>query len=103
MLLQTRQQRLQNKQKFNFKIELNMCIESSAIYIMQSIDAKRVSLISLSKEEKFFLISNNLQEKIDAHEAYISAMMQLKDIEDSCRKKYGNDVVNKLIRGMPLS
>jgi hypothetical protein len=70
---------------------------------MQSIDAKRVSLISLSKEEKSFLISNNLQEKIDAHEAYIGAMMQLKDIEDSCRKKYGNDVVNKLIRGMPLS
>jgi hypothetical protein len=60
-------------------------------------------LISLSKEEKSFLISNNLQEKIDAHEAYIGAMMQLKDIEDSCRKKYGNDVVNKLIRGMPLS
>ncbi len=80
-----------------------MCIESNAIYIMQSIDAKRVSLISLSKEEKSFLISNNLQEKIDAHEAYIGAMMQLKDIEDSCRKKYGNDVVNKLIRGMPLS
>jgi len=71
--------------------------------MMQMIDAKRVSLISLSKEEKSFLISNNLQEKIDAHEAYIGAMMQLKDIEDSCRKKYGNDVVNKLIRGMPLS
>jgi len=80
-----------------------MCIESSAIYMMQMIDAKRVTLEPLSKEDKFFLISNNLQEKIDAHEAYITAMMQLKDIEDSCRKQYGDDIINKLIRGMPLS
>ncbi len=80
-----------------------MCIESSAIYMMQMIDAKRVTLEPLSKEDKFFLISNNLQEKINAHEAYIAAMMRLKDIEDSCRKQYGDDIINKLIRGMPLS
>ena len=80
-----------------------MCIESSAIYMMQMIDAKRVTLEPLSKEDKFFLLSNNLQEKINAHEAYITAMMQLKDIEDSCRKQYGDDIINKLIRGMPLS
>ena len=80
-----------------------MCIESSAIYMMQMIDAKRVTLESLSEEDKFFLLSNNLQEKINAHEAYITAMMQLKDIEDSCRKQYGDDIINKLIRGMPLS
>ncbi len=67
------------------------------------IDAKRVTLEPLSKEDKFFLLSNNLQEKINAHEAYITAMMQLKDIEDSCRKQYGDDIINKLIRGMPLS
>ncbi len=71
--------------------------------MMQMIDAKRVTLEPLSKEDKFFLISNNLQEKINAHEAYIAAMMRLKDIEDSCRKQYGDDIINKLIRGMPLS
>jgi hypothetical protein len=71
--------------------------------MMQMIDAKRVTLEPLSKEDKFFLLSNNLQEKINAHEAYITAMMQLKDIEDSCRKQYGDDIINKLIRGMPLS
>jgi hypothetical protein len=80
-----------------------MCIESSAIYMMQEIDAKRVSLIPLSEEDKSFLIRNNLQERIDAHEAYISAMMHLKDIENSCRKQYGDDIINKLMRGMPLS
>ena len=80
-----------------------MCIESSAIYKMQEIDAKRVSLIPLSEEDKSFLIRNNLQEKIDAHEAYIAAMMRLQDIENSCRKQYGDDIINKLMRGMPLS
>ncbi len=80
-----------------------MCIESSAIYKMQEIDAKRVSLIPLSEEDKSFLIRNNLQERIDAHEAYIAGMMRLKDIEMSCRKQYGDDIINKLMRGMPLS
>jgi hypothetical protein len=80
-----------------------MCIESSVIYKMQEIDAKRVSLIPLSEEDKSFLIGNNLQEKIDAHETYIAAMMHLKDIEMFCRKKYGDDIINKLMRGMPLS
>lgn len=80
-----------------------MCIESSAIYMMQMIDAKRVTLEPLSEEDKFFLLSNNMQQKIDAHEAYIAAMMRLKDIEDSCRKQYGNDIINNLLRGMPLS
>lgn len=80
-----------------------MCIESSAMYVMQEIDAKRVSLIPLSEEDKSFLIRNNMQEKIAAHDGFIKAMMNLKEIEESCRKQYGDDVINKLIRGMPLS
>jgi len=80
-----------------------MCIESSALYIMQEIDAKRVNLIRLTNEDKLFLAKNNLHEKIDAHDAYIDAMLHLKEIEESCRKKYGNDIIDKLIRGMPLS
>lgn len=80
-----------------------MCIESSAIYMMQEIEAKRVSLIPLSEEDKSFLIRNNLQERINTHAAYIAAMMRLKDIEKSCRKQYGDDVIDNLIRGMPLS
>lgn len=80
-----------------------MCIESSAIYMMQEIEAKRVSLIPLSEEDKSFLIRNNLQERINTHAAYIAAMMRLKDIENSCRKQYGDNVIDNLIRGMPLS
>lgn len=80
-----------------------MCIETNALYIMQEIDAKRVSLVPLSEEDKSFLMRNNMQDKINAHEVYIAAMMHLKDIEYSCRKQYGDDVINKLIRGMPLS
>lgn len=44
-----------------------------------------------------------MQEKIAAHDGFIKAMMNLKEIEESCRKQYGDDVINKLIRGMPLS
>lgn len=80
-----------------------MCIESSAIYMMQEIEAKRVSLIPLSEEDKSFLIRNNLQERINTHAAYIAAMMHLKDIENSCRKQYGDNIIDKLMRGMPLS
>lgn len=80
-----------------------MCIESNALYIMQEIDAKRVSLIPLSEEDKSFLIRNNMQEKIAAHDVFIKAMINLKEIEESCRKQYGDDIINKLIRGMPLS
>jgi len=80
-----------------------MCIESNALYIMQEIDAKRVSLVSLSEEDKSFLMRNNMQDKINAHEVYIAAMMRLKNIEHSCRKVYGNDIIDKLLRGAPLS
>jgi hypothetical protein len=30
-------------------------------------------------------------------------MINLKEIENSCRKQYGDDVIDKLLRGMPLS
>jgi hypothetical protein len=70
---------------------------------MQEIDAKRVSLIPLSEKDKSFLIRNNMQDKINAHEIYIAAMINLKEIENSCRKQYGDDVIDKLLRGMPLS
>ena len=44
-----------------------------------------------------------MQEKIEAHNAYINAMLSLKETEIRCRKQYGDDVINKLTRGMPLS
>ena len=80
-----------------------MCIESNALYVMQEIDAKRVSLTPLTDTDKTFLLRNNMQEKIEAHNAYINAMLSLKETEIRCRKQYGDDVINKLTRGMPLS
>ena len=42
---------------------------------MQEIDAKRVSLTPLTDTDKTFLLRNNMQEKIEAHNAYINAML----------------------------
>ena len=70
---------------------------------MQEIDAKRVSLTPLTDTDKAFLLRNNMQEKIEAHNAYINAMLSLKETEIRCRKQYGDNVINNLLRGMPLS
>ena len=44
-----------------------------------------------------------MQERIDAHKTYLDAMQKAKDNEEHYRKVYGNDIIDKLIRGMPLS
>lgn len=80
-----------------------MCIENSAIYKMQVIEDKRVKLIPLSEEDKQFYLNNNMQERIDAHNAYIKAFMDVKEIEQNCRNRYGDEIIDKLMRGMPLS
>lgn len=80
-----------------------MCIENNAIYRLQIIEDKRVKLIPLSEEDKQFFIKNNMQERIDAHDAYINAFTEVQDIEEDCRKRYGDEIIDKLMRGMPLS
>ena len=54
---------------------------------MQEIDAKRVSLTPLTDTDKTFLLRNNMQEKIEAHNAYINAMLSLKETEIRCPQK----------------
>lgn len=80
-----------------------MCIEENAFYILQNIEDKMIKLIPLSEEDKSFLIKHNMLERINAHESYISAMNRMKDEEKLYRKQYGDALIDKLMRGMPLS
>lgn len=80
-----------------------MCIENNAFYRLQIIEDKRTRLIPLSEEDKQFYLNNNMQERIDSHDAYIKAFMSVKEIEQNCRERYGDDIIDKLMRGMPLS
>lgn len=80
-----------------------MCIEQNAFHILQNIEDKMIKLIPLSEEDKSFLIKNNMLERINAHESYISAMNKMKDEEKIYRKQYGDALIDKLMRGMPLS
>ena len=80
-----------------------MCIETSAIYKMQMIEDKMVKLIPLSEEDKTFLLRNNMQERIEMHNTYLNAMQKMKDTEQYYRKVYGDEIIDKLMRGMPLS
>lgn len=80
-----------------------MCIETSAIYKMQMIEDKMVKLIPLSEEDKTFLLRNNMHERIEMHKTYLDAMQKMKDTEQYYRKVYGDDIIDKLMRGMPLS
>jgi hypothetical protein len=80
-----------------------MCMEINALHTLQMLEDKMVKLIPLSEEDKIFLIRNNMQERIEAHKTYLGAMQKAKDTEEHYRKVYGNDIIDKLIRGMPLS
>lgn len=80
-----------------------MCIENNAFYILQTIEDKMVKLVPLSEEDKSFLAKHNMRERIDAHNSYINAFEDLKNTEDHYRKQYGDDLIDKLMRGMPLS
>lgn len=80
-----------------------MCMETNALHTLQTLEDKMVKLVPLSEEDKIFLIRNNMQERIDAHKTYLDAMQKAKDNEEHYRKVYGNDIIDKLIRGMPLS
>ena len=80
-----------------------MCMETNALHTLQTLEDKMVKLVPLSEEDKIFLIINNMQERIDAHKTYLDSMQKAKDNEEHYRKVYGNDIIDKLIRGMPLS
>lgn len=78
-------------------------METNALHTLQILEDKMVKLIPLSEEDKAFLIRNNMQERVEAHKIYLDAMQKAKDTEAHYRKIYGDDIINKLMRGMPLS
>lgn len=80
-----------------------MCMETNALHTLQILEDKMLKLIPLSEEDKVFYIKHNMQERIDAHQAYVNAMQEMKKTEEHYRKVYGNDIIDKLLRGMPLS
>ena len=78
-------------------------METNALHTLQILEDKMIKLVPFSEEDKIFLIRNNMQERIEAHKNYLDAMQEMKNTEEHYRKVYGNDIINNLLRGMPLS